>query len=422
MQRALLLLLFVGVAAHGQVLNLHTSTALYGWQRFDSLTVSSNHYRGYESITLDVAQQQWHLRSSASLSNDFGTTQTADPLLRLYNLYIDATGIADHLDIKAGRVPVFMGSGATTIDGASLKLRLAEDRYSLALAGGGQLPAVSDVRLFSHVSENLFLGAQAIGRIDDATRIGISYVRKDRTPAPDTIMIADTGSVLHPFFFQSSAEREERIGLDASTSLYSDALDLYGRGDYDLVSKSLSRAELAAGYRFSPNFSARGEFLKRQALVAYNSFFAAFDHGDYTEGSVTATYTATPRLSVSATIAHESYTDAAALRATIAGRWDGLSLVLLSQSGDQGKQTAVSLEENYPVSSKVTLSGALAFTSYSFAASDTSRTSIALIAGGSVRPSVHLSVDAQFQYLVNVLYQSDARIFVRANWWIFERF
>lgn len=422
MRRLLLAFLLVSIGAHAQVLSLRTSTSMYGWQRFDSVGTSSNHYRGYESLTLDLGQGQWHLRTSGSFSNDFGVTQSSDMLVRLYNLYAEGNGIADHVDIKAGRVPVFMGAGATTIDGGLVKLHYDDYRYTLTAAAGGQLENTSKVSLFSNLSENLFIGAQGVAHIGEASRIGLSYVRKDRTPLPDTIMIADTGSILHPFLFHPAAEREERASLDAATELLDNKLELYGRGDYDFAATSLARLELSGRYDLDHGLSARVEYLHREALVAYNSFFAVFDHGTFGEISGTVTYTPEPRGSISVSASSVSYTDASALRATVAGRWDGLSLAVTSQSGDAGTQMAATLEENYPLSTMFTVSGALGFSSYKFANDTTgSHSSLALVLGGSVRPSARFSADVQVQYLQNVLYQSDMRVFLRANWWLFER-
>jgi len=182
----LLVLAFVlSAGLHAQTLNGRFVTSAYGWERQLKSGESTSHMRAYENIQLNFGTADISFHTYMQGSTDLGDEFEGDPHFRLFNAYLRVKNLADMLDVKLGRQPLFAGVSYGTIDGASVRARPTDGVEVMAYAGGLTRPS-QDIEYYflDHVKDNWQIGGQVLLYLIQDTKIGLSYMNRHRETTP----------------------------------------------------------------------------------------------------------------------------------------------------------------------------------------------------------------------------------------------
>jgi hypothetical protein len=413
-------------ATFTQVIDGRFSTSIYAWERFDTVGQSMQIARAYENVQFNAASDNLSFHTYFHAASDVSQSVGDEALIRIDNVFFRWKDIAKVVDVNVGRVPVFAGVGAGTVDGALVKLRGCQDRITLTGYGGANvLPDLhSPISSFSDVKDNFFVGGQVVGRFVDGSRISLSYSNKLTRPLPYTAIRPD--SVFNPMevFVVPETRREQFIGADASYS-YRRCLSAYGRYDYDVSNKRSLRGELFARvYVLSSQLALTGDFNYREPRIWYNSFFSFFPISPSREYEGGVEYAITPWISTVGRFAYVQYTTDKSRRLTIGLNTRYGNVRLSSSDGYAGELNSVYVEGMYPLlDRKLTPTVGLSCAQYRLLESTGQLENLySASIGAVVRPIPSFSVDAQLQVLRNAIVSSDVRGFGRVSYWFSHSF
>ena len=172
------ILLLIALPLHAQQINGRFSTAVYGWEKFDTVGVSKSILLGLQNFQLDVSQAGFSLSTSV-----YGSAQLSDPMgaggeFRVRNMFARYQNDERTYDLRLGRVPVFAGVGVGAVDGGYLKVRGMEKKFAFAAYGGSNVPGSLVYDHTRDLGNNFLVGAQATGELSQGTRFGLSYVNR----------------------------------------------------------------------------------------------------------------------------------------------------------------------------------------------------------------------------------------------------
>ena len=105
--------------ASAQIVTGRLSTSFYTWEKFDTTDVSTVYLRGFQTVQLNVAQDDISLHTYLA-----GALMTPNEgaLTRFYNLYLRWANVGGAVDMNAGRQAIYAGVGNGTIDGAGARV------------------------------------------------------------------------------------------------------------------------------------------------------------------------------------------------------------------------------------------------------------------------------------------------------------
>ncbi len=401
-----------------QVVTGRLSTSFYTWKKFDTTDVSTTYLRGFQTVQLNVAQDDISLHTYLT-----GALMTSDGggLTRFYNLYVRWANIGKAVDMNLGRQAIYAGVGTGTIDGFSAKLRLMDDRVTvLGYAGAAPEPGYRGVHGNFH--DNLSLGGQVVTTLVRDLRAGISYLnRKEERDPYWALRARDTSYIPVLYYVTFDPDAEELLGADVSYN-YGTLVSVYGRYDHDLKNERASRVQTNVRVRVTPKISVTGDYIHRLPRVSYNSIFSAFVQNavDEIEGGVE--YEFTPLIRAFGRVASVKYSDDRSARWSLGVNSGYGSFSYAGGSGYAGELQSLSLQAMYPLANNTIVpSLGAAFASYKLSADQDAMNAWSFLAGGSYRPSGSFSFDLQGQWLVNRIYAHDVRAFVKVNYWFRER-
>lgn len=164
-------------------------------------------------MQLNFGTGDYQLHTYLLATNDFVTKQPNDPLLRAGNLYLEARNIADAVNLKIGRQPVFQRVGISSFDGLSADANLLDNKISVVAFGGVLPPDDETIKVNSDAKDNMVSGAQVSYSPFESLRIGGAYVdktfkpesyyalRRDSANAPSDVqqVLVDASSVASQF-------------------------------------------------------------------------------------------------------------------------------------------------------------------------------------------------------------------------------
>ncbi|MBI4536305.1 MAG: hypothetical protein HY708_08500, partial [Ignavibacteriae bacterium] len=403
MKRILFLLpaLFFFVSfSSAQLLNARLITSIYTWEKFDTVDVSKKFARGVQSVFLDLTQGDFgiytHVQGAASLQSQLDEV----PDFRAYHLYARWRNVAGMADVSFGRLPFFAGVGSGSVDGAHATLRLADNTYRATFYGGANVPVDLRLERWSPLKNNFIVGGQILTTALPQTRLGISYINRQRdrqnywTERPDSL-----GNPI-PFFVTPDPDKEQLLGGDVSVQL-SD-INLYGRYDYEVNFKKTQRGQLGVRYCATDDISVSGDFIHRAPRVPFNSFFAVFSPSTINEFEAGVDYTFIPMWRGFVRGAYVKYTDDESFRYTVGVAHTYAGITYRGNSGYAGELNALTLYGAYPLFERVLIPNASAsYSSYRLNSMDNKEEAYAVGIGATVRPLQVLSLDLQGQWLRN---------------------
>lgn len=418
----LVLILAAGTAvAPAQYVSGRLSTALYAWEQFDTVGVSQQRIRAYQTAQFTVSHGDLSLttflQGTTNLAGGFGDAGR----VRLYNLYLSWRNIGKVAEVHLGRQAVYAGAGIGTMDGLLARARLFENRVTVTGYGGATVgPEFTGLR--SNWSDNLFYGGQVITTVVPGARIGLSYMNRHEERDPYWALRArDTSFAPVAYHIEPDSPAEELASADARYD-YSERFSVYGRYDHDLLNARTARAQGGARVQLTHNLAVSADYIHRIPRVMFNSIFSAFvtNAVDELEGGIE--YGFTPMLRAFGRLASVSYTDETSTRWTV-GLNTGYATVAYSGSnGYAGELSSLSAQGSYPLFGKVIIPTAgIAYASYRLSKESTRDDALSILLGASVRPSSAISVDIQGQWLTNKIMDRDLRLQARFSYWFAQR-
>lgn len=424
---ALLLLCVASIS--GQTVNGRLVTSLYTWERHDTVGVSTKYMRAYQIVQLDVSKANVILHTYLQGTTDFSNPLGNDPRIRVYNLYLDVKNIANVVDFKLGRQPVFARTGVSAIDGLTLKAHPFGGDYSLSLFGGGLVPPDESGKLISNLKDNCLLGAQFVTTAIPNTRVGLQYLNRHIKPEAFTVIRRDTlapPNDIKTITMDNASPVNQYASIDVTYD-YQSLLSMYGRCDFDISAAGVSRGEISCRYNVTNDFGVTGEYVHREPRVPYNSIFSVFEHSGTNEFGVGADYFFSKLLSVYTRYSFLSLEDTSSQQITVGLNAGYGSLVYAHNFGYSGNLDGVYAQIMYPfMNRKLMVSGGISYSSYRLSGytlpgsqSDRESALTGLI-GVTVRPVNVISFDVQGQLVTNRIYKTDYRLFVKVNYWFFQ--
>ena len=406
-----------------QTVNGRLSSAVYTWQKFDTVDVSHTLARGFQTLQLDVSQGAVTLQTSLYGATNFSQSFGNDGLVRVNNLFLKWKDIANAVDVKVGRIPVFAGVGNGTVDGALVRARGMDERLFLTAYGGANvLPDLKSAG-FSGLDERFLVGGQLITTLIPQARIGLSYV--NRHIKRDSYWATRPDSLFNPtaVLVVPDSRDLQALGVDARYDA-ENAYSAYGRYDYDLNSKHSLRGQLEARVEATYRIALTGEFLYREPYVPFGSFFTVFPVSPIRESEGGVEYAVSPSYHAYARFAYVNYVDALNRRITVGLNADYGSVSYSGSSGYAGILNSLCVQGMYPLFHRLLVpTVGFSYSRYRLsedAAQDENAVECSL--GAVVRPSSLISTDVQLEWLRNSVVNNDVRLLVKLNYWFNHKF
>ncbi len=410
--------------AFGQRLQARFVTSAYAWERQDTIGTSSQHLFGYQAVQLSLAGEKLSFNTYLQGFNDFAGPVKNDPTLRLHNLYVKWSNIANIATVSVGRQAVFAGVGTGTIDGGLASLKFLDSKLKL-VGYYGSLPSLGyKAELIENAADNSMMGGQLLIAPVEFAQVSVSYMKKNMRP--ETYFSTRRDSLFNPYLVElkPSATAEEYLSGDLNLE-YRDIVSGYARFDYDLLLEKNSRMQLFA--RLTPfgsssvkalrPLSITSEYLEREPRIFFNSIFSAFSYAPLKQYEAGAEYAFGTHWQVFAKYGSVSYNDATQNQLTLGVNGEHISASLTRDNGDGGELSAASLNLGHPLfENKLTPTLMIGYAHYKLSEYSQLENALSVAVGAVYRPMRNLSVDAQAQWIQNKIYDTDMRFFVRFNY------
>lgn len=405
-----------------QLFQARLVSSAYGWQRFDTVGVSSNHLFGHQSLQLSLATQNVSLHSYMQGYNDFQGPLKNDPQFRLYNLYVKGSDILGLVDVSAGRQMVFAGVGNGTIDGGVASLKFFDSSIKLTGYYGFLPPPRYKAEVIRDRSDNLMTGSQLVISAFDFLQASASYVRK--RIQPESYNATRRDSLFNPYIVEikPSASAEEYASGDVNIE-YGGFVSAFARYDYDMLLEKTSRMQIFTRVKPLDDLGITAEYLRREPRLSYNSIFWVFAYNTLQEWELGTEYALTSSWQVFGRFGSLSYGDENSNRITVGINGRYISLSVTRNAGYGGEISAASMNAAYPLfDNTLTPTLLVNYAQYKLNESATKLDGALSVGAGAVfRPFPTLSLDAQTQWIQNKIYKNDVRIFVRASYFLSQQ-
>ncbi|MBM2841583.1 MAG: hypothetical protein HW412_2111, partial [Bacteroidetes bacterium] len=341
-----ILIVFSSSVAAAQLMNARFVSSVYGWKQYDTVGTAKKFWRGYQSVLLDVAQDNFslhgHFQGAVMLQKKLDEL----PDYRLYYGYAQWKNIVDVVDLSFGRVPFFAGVGSGTIDGALTRFRVADNKLRMTFYGGANVPADLSVKTWGPLKKDFTLGGQILLSVEDL-RFGVSYLNRQRQRPGYWTMRPDSLFTLAALYVDPDQTKEQFASGDFSYWLPN--ASFHARYDYNVDYMKTQRGQFGVRYYPSERWGVSAEYIHRAPRLPFNSFFAVFDlpSSDELEGGVDYTLKSATRFFVRG--AFVQYLDDHSVRYTLGVANNHASVSYLGSTGYSGELSAVALQGSYPL-------------------------------------------------------------------------
>ncbi|MCG6959168.1 hypothetical protein LJE82_04655 [bacterium BMS3Abin03] len=399
-----------------QNLNGRFTSALYTFERFDTVNNSNTYARTFQMLYLTFGKDNVSLKSYLNLEGDVSESQTYDPRLRFYNLYVDVRKLFDVVYLKFGRQPLFNSIGGGVFDGISLGVKYRG--FDVNGYYGGNVPPYQKLNFTDDLSNDFVAGGKITLYTIKNTRIALKYINKNFKSIKYTTSRLSPEFETNPnYVIDNSSEQYEyataEVSYDKPKMFRVDT-----KLDYDLNFNTASRFEVIARYDEIENLGISAYYNFREPRIRYNSIFSVFDFQNSQEVEIGGDYLIDKTYKIIGKFGNVSYTDESSQRVSlgISSPWG--TLMGRKTFGYAGELSSVSV---YTARSffegLLTPSLSLAYTNYKLSSDVDSNDLVTILLGLNYRPIRTLSFDAQGQYLNNKIYKDDFRLLVKLNYW-----
>ncbi|MBI5473895.1 MAG: hypothetical protein HY961_16275 [Ignavibacteriae bacterium] len=286
----------VAPSTSSQVINGRLIGSIYTFEKYDTVNVSKKYVRGFQSALLDATFADFSVHTHFQVAGTLQKKLDEVPDYRFYYLYAQMKNIFGLANLSLGRLPYFAGVGNGTLDGGLLSVRCPENNFKLTLYGGQTTPIEYELKDWKPLKRNFTLGGQLLVNAITNTRIGISYVNRQRER--NGYWATREDSMANPFlvFIAPTRAREQYLSGDVAYLCSSGDARIYGRYDYDLNYRKTQRAQLGVRVGVSKDLSLTADFMHRAPRLPYGSFFSVFDLKSLDEIELGADYILFPDL------------------------------------------------------------------------------------------------------------------------------
>ncbi len=415
--------LFVSLT-YAQNLNGRFSSAIYSFERYDTVNVSSTFFRAYEMLSLNLNKDNYSLRTYLNFESDISNPLDNDPRVRFYNLYFEARKVLDAFTIKLGRQPIINMVAGGVFDGINVDYRNGD--YKVTGYYGGNVPAYQKLKLTDKWSDDFIAGGRFVTSALKDFRIGLSYINKNFKADQYTAQRLDYTDPNHPtlidVLIQNNSNQYQFASADVSYEMPK-IFTIDTRYDYDLNFMQTSKFEVYGTYDQLDKLGFNVYYNYRSPKIRYNSIFAVFDYGNTQEVEGGLSYKLNKIFTFTGKVANVTYTDENSQRITAGVISNYGSLTYRKNLGYAGEMDAVSIYTAYTfLEGLLTPSVGLSYTNYKLSDDAETDNLTTLLAGCNIRPFRTLSLDIQGQYLNNKIYKDDVRLFAKLNYWFNTNF
>jgi len=414
----LVLLIVSVVQLPAQQLSGRFSTSFYSWERFTSDSTSDVITRAYQNIQLDGAYNKLSFHTTLTGSMGSASSLSSEAQVRVYGAYLQWKRIADVADLNVGRIPIFAGVGNGIVDGISVKFHGWDEKVIATGYGGMNVGPALASRGFDDFDKNFLVGGQVIGYLFDGSRIGLSYMNRNRSLSSYRTNRLD--SLFNPvsMIICPDVRKEQLLGFDASYA-YKDYGSVYGRCDYEINTQAVLRGEASIRANSTSQLAVTGEYIYRAPRVPYHSFFSVFEFEALNELCGGIEYSICPSMAAFGRVAFVQYDEELSRRLTIGVNSTYGSIQYSGSNGYSGQLASFSVEGMYPLFEKklIPTIGA-SFATYRLdRINDTRQEIYSGSLGAVVRLLSSFSFDAQVQWARNKIAENDVRAFGKISYW-----
>ncbi len=431
--------------ASTQSLSARFSTGLYSWENQFADSTSTSSFRGFQSASLDlrdvgVANLSFH--GYARGLYDFNAKTEENPDYRIYQFYArwhNAMEARHKIDTRLGRQQILTGLRSPVVDAARVDYGYAD--YFTLMGYFGSLPPLDGRSANLKPWQRRAFGGKLSTSRAFGTNMALSYYDKSREAESyyRENVISDANLIRLP------RVKERLVGYDVNRR-FMDLFTVYGHAEYNALEKEMQTVSGDVHVDPSDNLWWAAEYVYRRPTLTYRTFFTAFDD---LKGNQEIWFRFRYRInscwSANGDFANVFYTGKDAQRYGIGATYVRTSLSLMRRSGYGGTMTAVSLSSYHPVNTRLGVYGSVSYASYKlddysagdvadpfstaplvFDATNSSLTAIGRVSYQFTRA---FTVDGEGQFLSQNIKSSalyagnkyDARFFLRANYWIFQK-
>lgn len=416
-------LIGISTTIYAQNMNGRFTSSVYSFENYDSVASSNNYLRSFQMLNLNFNMNNVSLRTYLNLENDLSQSLDTDPMLRFYNLYLEVRNILDVATVKLGRQPIFNSVAGGLFDGLNLDLK--KNDYKLSAYYGSDVPAYQklEFRKFSEWGDNFILGGKFSTIAVKDFQMSLSYINKNFKPQPYWATRLNTELNPIKVLIENNSNQYQFASAEVAYDL-ENTLSINTRYDYDLNFAKTSKVELDGSYIPVQKLTLDFYYNYRSPLIRYNSIFSVFDYGNTQEVEVGAGYELNKIFTVTGRYGNVIYKDDNSQRVTIGLNSNYGSISYRKTFGYEGELDALSLYAAYTMlEGLITPSLGVSYSRYKLESTDANYNDLTtILAGVNYRPFRMLSFDLQGQYMNNVIYKNDYRLFFKLNYWFNTNF
>lgn len=411
----LIILFCLPVISFSQNINGRFSSSIYSFKRYDDSQNSYNHLRTYQTLQLNANYNKFSLKTRFNLEADVAEEMEMDPRLRFYNLYLEGRNLWNIATIKLGRHSIFTGPVNGLIDGASIKLKYSD--YKFTAFYGGNVPAYQKFEIIEDWDNNYIGGAKLDAYILQGLHLAAGYVNKNFKSNNYYTDRLDANYNPVQMLIQKKSRKYQYVYGEADY-VVPKSFDAHFKYNYDLNFMATSRIEFQGSYNKIENVAVSVYYNYRAPQIRYNSIFAVFDYANTHEVEAGLTYQIGDAYSVSGRFGNVIYKDDDAQRITAGFNTPYGSITYRKTLGYAGELDAISAysAKSY-FDGLITPSVGVSYTNYKLSADAEKNNLLTVMLGTNYRPLRNLSFDVQGQLLNNKIYNNDYRILFRLNHW-----
>lgn len=404
-----------------QTFSGRVTSSFYAYERSDSIDNTSTHARGYQGFQFDFRTKNILLRTFGQINSDFNTTLDGDGALRMYNLYLQWRNIANRIDVKLGRQPIFGGISSGTFDGGLIQVK-ATKWLKFKAFGGGLLPDTQEMKLIDDLDKNFLMGGQVSYLPNDDLQLNASYNLKRQNRLGYNTRRADEYGNVFTTFIEPREQEYQLVSLDGYWRAKRD-LTFFTRHDFDLNFDQLTRSEFNVNAAVNEKISLTGTYLFRSPLLPANSIFSVFNVANNSEIEAGVNYRLNQQMSIYFNSAAIMYDSDNSMRATVGCTRGNNSVQYFLRRGYAGVMDGVNLSSWYPMlAGKLMPNLMISWAKYKI--DENVEDSINLFSGSlgvTYKPVRSISVSSQVYLLSNKYYEKDYRFLMRLQYWFFLR-
>ena len=405
---------------YSQNINGRITSALYTFERFDTVNNSTTHARTYQMVYLNFGNKNITFRTNLNLEGDIAENISYDPRLRVYNFYLDVRNLFDIAHLKIGRQSVYNVAGSGVFDGISLRLKY--EGFDISGYFGGNVPAYQKFKFTNDLSNDYVAGGKLTVYSLTNTRFTLRYVNKNFKNVAYSALREDLN--LNDFIAYINNGSQQFEYLSGEVSYFQPKnFSINTRYDYDLNFNKTSKFEIFGRYEGIEKVGLSAYYNYREPKIKYNSIFSVFDYRNSQEIEIGGDYLICRNTKVIGKYANVIYDDENSQRVSL-GLSTSLGTITARKTfGYAGELTSVSLYTARSIlEGLLTPSLSFGYTTYKLSSADETNEMISALLGLNYRPVRTLSFDVQGQYLNNKIYSNDFRLLLKLNFWFNSNF